>query len=573
MTAQQAINGRRWTIRRRVWLGFGSVIALLFIAAAVGARELQRAHRDLGDRTRRVLAVKNKLFASQEATRQYVMLAQNDLLRGSTSSLARMDSATDRADSLRTLLSVGDAMSDAQRAHLSQIGALQGRIGTRLAIAHAHLDLGEAASAAREADKAAALVDSMFSESAAVGDDVDSRTARELDDADHRVNQRELIVLVLLGVGLAAAIAVGVFTVRAVTRPLDMLAEASRRLGEGNLRDAPDPTGLDEEYRVVAQALGDTTTRLSLLVREIQHEAGDVARAAAALTMVSDEAADSTSRVSATMIEIAEAAESQRRNVQSTRTVVERVQTASDSLELTATSADTLRREVRQLTDGARAGIAGALEVLGNARNVIGDSLTNVERVEKASNVVQQFLATIEEISDQSELLALNAAIEAARAGESGRGFSVVAAEMRKLAENSKRSAEEVRRVVTTMRGEVGTAVAAFRRGVGSLGDVDATSRSVTDALATIHTATSRMDDLATAVRGSAESNRGSVTELGAHVVAASDTATAQVESSQRARTAAEDTAAASEEVAATASELEASASRLEKLVAFFTTA
>src|SRR5205823_6199630 len=110
----------------------------------------------------------------------------------------------------------------------------------------------------------------------------------------------------------------------------------------------------------------------------------------------------------------------------------------------------------------------------------------------------------IEAISEQSDLLALNAAIEAARAGESGRGFTVVAAEIRKLAEHSKTTAEEVRAVVNTMQREVGTAVAAFRRGVGSLGDVDATSRTVTEALATIHSATSRMDDLALAVRGSA---------------------------------------------------------------------
>jgi methyl-accepting chemotaxis protein len=570
MTTVRLGAGGRWTIRRRVLIGFGSVIALLFIAAAVAARELERTHRELGDRTRRVLTVKNQLFASQEATRQYVMLAQNDLLRGTGSSVARMDSVSDAADSLRTLLNLGDAMSDAQRSHLSQIGALQGRIGTRLAIARAYLDLGEAPNAAREEEKVGALVDTLFSESRLVGDAVDTQTMSELDSADHVVNQRELVVLVLLGFGLATAIAVGVFTLRAVTRPLDMIAAASRRLGEGNLREAPDPSGLDEEYRVVAQALGDTTARLATLVREIQREAGDVARAAAALTVVSDEAAESTSRVSGTMTEIAQAAESQRHTVQSTRLVVQRVQAASEALEATAGSAETLRHEVRELTDGARAGIAGALVVLGNARNIIGDSLGNVERVEKSSNVVQQFLATIEEISDQSELLALNAAIEAARAGDYGRGFSVVAVEMRKLAEHSKRMAEEIRRVVATMRGEVGTAVAAFRKGVGSLGDVDATSRSVTDALATIHTATSRMDDLASAVRGSAESNRGSVEELGAHVVEAAESASHQVESSNTARAAAEETAAASEEVAATASQLEESATRLEKLVTFF---
>ncbi|MEO8625009.1 MAG: hypothetical protein ABI625_28250, partial [bacterium] len=127
-------GAKRRTIRGRVLIGFGSIIALLFLTGVFGTTMQRRAHRDLQASTRRVISVKNALFASQEATRQYVVLAQNDLLRGGSKYTARMDSASAVADSLRTLLSIGDAMSDAQRGHLSQIGALQGRIGTRLAI-------------------------------------------------------------------------------------------------------------------------------------------------------------------------------------------------------------------------------------------------------------------------------------------------------------------------------------------------------------------------------------------------------------------------------------------------------
>jgi methyl-accepting chemotaxis protein len=236
---------------------------------------------------------------------------------------------------------------------------------------------------------------------------------------------------------------------------------------------------------VLAQALADTTQRLSLLVREIQNEARDVANAAGALTVVSDAAAESTNRVSGTMLEIARAAETQRGAVEATRAVLLRVQSASQVLESTATDAGSLQVEVRQLTENARVGIANAMTVLGGARDVIGTSLLNVERVETASLIVQQFLQTIQQISEQTDLLALNAAIEAARAGASGRGFAVVADEVRKLADHSNRTADEVRGVVLTMRREVSTAALAFREGVGSLGDVDATSRSVTDALRT----------------------------------------------------------------------------------------
>jgi methyl-accepting chemotaxis protein len=562
---------RRWTIRRRVMLGFGSVIALLFITGALGTAMLRSAHHNLQQQTLQVINVKNQLFASQEATRQYVVLAQNVLRRTGASTVGTsMDSVSAVADSLRLQLNLGDAMTDAERVSLAKIGSIQGRIGTRLAIARAWMDVGNPAAATQHTAASSLLLDSLFAISSAIIDAEDSRATAMLGRADRIVTRQQVLVQSLLAVGLLAALVVGFATLRAVTKPLDMLAQGARRVGEGNLQTTVDPTGLDEEYRVVAQALADTTLRLSQLVREIQNEARDVASAANALTAASGAAAESTNRVSERMLHIASAAKEQRSAVETTNSVLSSVRAASNVLESTASDAGALEGEVRQLTDGARLGIGEALGALSRARDVIGASLVNVERVEKASAIVQQFLQTTRQLSEQTDLLALNAAIEAARAGESGRGFAVVAEEVRKLADHSSRTADEVREVVTSMRHEVMTASAAFRDGVSSLGNVDATSRSVTDALSTIQLAIARMDELTRAVRQTAQSNRESVDALDKQVTATTSHAEAQAASSEMARAAAEETAAASEEVAATASQLADSAHRLSTLVTAF---
>jgi len=552
------VSLREWTIRRRVLIGFGSVIALLFLTGVVGTAMLRSAHHNLQARTLQVITVKNQLFASQEATRQYVVLAQNDLLRtGAVAANARMDSVSTVADSLRLELNLGDAMTDQERVRLAQIGSLQGRIGTRLAIARAWIDVGNPAAAGPHTAASSALLDSLFAESNAIISAEDDRATRMLADADRLVARQQLLVQSLLVLGLLAALVVGFATLRAVTKPLDMITSVAKRVGEGNLQAEINPEGLDQEYRVVAQALADTTRRLSQLVREIQNEARDVASAAGALTVASGAAAESTNRVSESMLNIASAAQEQRG--------------ASSILESTASDAGALEGEVRGLTDGARIGIGEALTALERARDVIGASLVNVERVEKASAIVQQFLQTIQQISEQTDLLALNAAIEAARAGESGRGFAVVADEVRKLADHSNRTADEVREVVTAMRKEVSTASIAFRDGVSSLGNVGATSRAVTEALDTIHMAIARMDQLTRAVRESAQSNRESVQALDQQVSATTAHAEAQAATSELARAAAEETAAASEEVAATASQLADSATRLNTLITAFT--
>src|SRR4051812_2226196 len=208
---------RRWTIRRRVMLGFGSVIALLFLTGGFGTAMLRSAHHNLQQQTLQVITVKNQLFASQEATRQYVVLAQNDLLRtGETSVAASMDSVSAVADSLRLQLNLGDAMTDAERVSLAKIGSIQGHIGTRLAIARAWMDVGNPAAATQHTAASSLLLDSLFAISSAIIAAEDSRAAAMLAKADRVVSRQQLLVQSLLVVGLLAALIVGFATLRAV---------------------------------------------------------------------------------------------------------------------------------------------------------------------------------------------------------------------------------------------------------------------------------------------------------------------------------------------------------------------
>ena len=255
-------------------LGFGSVIALLFLTGVLGTAMLRTAHHNLQQQTLQVIAVKNQLFASQEATRQYVVLAQNDLLRsGASTAVASMDSVSAVADSLRLQLNLGDAMTDAERVSLAKIGAIQGRIGTRLAIARAWMDVGNPEAATQHTAASSLLLDSLFAISSAIIAAEDARATGMLGKADRVVTRQQWLVQSLLAVGLLAALVVGFATLRAVTKPLDMLATGARRVGDGNLKVAIDPTGLDEEYRVVAQALADTT-RSALAARARDPERG-----------------------------------------------------------------------------------------------------------------------------------------------------------------------------------------------------------------------------------------------------------------------------------------------------------
>ena len=564
---------RRPTIRRRLLVGFGASILPLVVSGAVGSLLLGRAHDALRARTREVVEVKNHLFASEQATRQFVVLAQADLLGREGSASAALDSISASADSLRRWLTIATAFGDAERSRLARVGTLQARVGARFAVARAELDVGRPAASSRQLALAAPMLDSLFAESRAIGAAEDERAARMLTDAEGLVAQQQLLVRALLAVGLLIAAACGFFTWRAVSRPLGRLADAAQRIGDGDLGASVDTEGLDREYALVASALTEASGRLSTLIGAIQREAREVGAAARALELTASSSASATGQVSATIAQVAGAAEEQLRAVGESTTVLQQVTTSARSLDAVATDARRLEAEIASLTATAHDAVMNAIGSLASARDVIGTSEANVRRVEDASSLVHRFVETIERIASQTNLLALNAAIEAARAGAHGRGFAVVADEVRKLAEESAAAAAEVRTVVNGIATETVTAVASFRDGAQRLGDVSATSHAATEALGSIRRAVSTIDTLTGAVTDAAAANRASIATLHEQIASVSAQAQAQAAASQQASAGAEETAASSQEVVATASQLAASAGRLGQLVSGFTPA
>lgn len=550
------------TMRNRLLVGFGATLIALLITGILGVWALDRVRNDVRTGVTASTDVAMAIARSQEAMLQHVAAEQSALLTtgGEPQNEREM---SDVADSLRRSVLQDDALLTEDRAALERIGALQGRLEVRLAVARAYAEVGELEDAARQATLAGAMLDSLLEETRGLSAGQEALRVRALDQIDALVASRRSVLALLLVLGCVTAGTFGFRTWRACTVPLGRLSAVATTLGRGDLRVDVARDGLDAEYRVLAHAFDTMATRLRAIVSNLQSEVVEIGGAALALTAASDQTASSTNQISSAMTDVATGAAEQRASITESEQALERVAGSATALSTAATACEAIAREIRATSEQARANIAGAVSTLERARVVIDQSRDTIKRIDGASGAVEAFVATVRQIAEQTNLLALNASIEAARAGEHGRGFGVVAGEIRRLAAQSNEAASEVSSIVTTMREEVRGAVTSVHAGAAELGDVGSVSAAAVAGLDRITAVISDIDGVARSVADAATGHEEAIATLGARLRSASEQADAQASASEEAAAAAQETAATAEEVSATAHRLAENADRL----------
>jgi methyl-accepting chemotaxis protein len=569
MSAHLVYGGR--TIRGRLLIGFGAVIAVLVVTGMVGLLALQAVRTNVRRGVGHSAEVAAAVSRSHGATLGSVTHALASLQADAADGGALADSLAAVADSLRRALVRSGGLSDDDRKAIERVGALQGRLEVYLAVARAYRDVGDRAGVRAQSARATAVLDTLLTDVATLTAAQERRRREATASVEGLVSSRRWLLGGLLVAGLALATGFGAVTWGAVATPLRRLTTAAASLGRGDLRASVRPDGLDAEYALLARTFDRMAGRLRGVVGELQTQAREIAAAAEGLTAASEQTAASTNQISEVMGSVAGDAAEQRAGFADAERALSDVAASADVLASAAARSRTLGGEIRETSQRTRAEIGRAIDALERSQQVIAAASERVGRVETASLRVDDFVTLVHRIANQTNLLALNAAIEAARAGEHGRGFTVVAEEVRKLAEQSEQAAEEAREVVQAMRAEVQGAVGAVRAEASSLGDVGAVSRSAAEALGLVDEAASGVHEVAAAVARAEETHRAALAALTGRLSSAVQLTEQQAAASEEAAAAAQETAATAEEVASTANELAQHAARLEQLSAGLT--
>lgn len=276
--------------------------------------------------------------------------------------------------------------------------------------------------------------------------------------------------LAQLSVGAVAAACLllaflGTVIVRAITKPLRVMVNVCQEFENGDFRDKPRQMMRKDEIGQLADALANMRSSLRTALQGVHASAEQVAASSEELTASAEQSALAVTQVAESINNIAQDAEKQLQAVDQTTDVVERLSAGIQEAAATASQVAHSSAQTVEKANSGRQSIGEAVTQMAQIEKTVTNSAQVVAKLGEQSAEIGQIVDAIAGIAGQTNLLALNAAIEAARAGEQGRGFAVVADEVRKLAEQSQEAAERIAGLIRGIQIETEKAVTAMNAG------------------------------------------------------------------------------------------------------------
>lgn len=258
------------------------------------------------------------------------------------------------------------------------------------------------------------------------------------------------VILIAIVIGVAVAVT-AFFLARAVAKPITLVAAEAIRVSQGDLT-----VEVMESKRV--DELGALTGAFREMVNTLRKQIAGVQEGISVLT-------SSATEISTTVSQVAESATKTSAAVMETTTTVEQVKQAAKVSSEKAKDVSQTSNQAVQISDSGKRATEETVQRMKLIKEQMESIGETVVRLSEHSKAIEEIIAVVQDLADQSNLLAVNASIEAARAGEQGKGFAVVAHEIKSLADQSKEATAQVRSILDDTRKWVSAVVMATEQG------------------------------------------------------------------------------------------------------------
>lgn len=543
------------TIRQVLTIGFSFLILLLWSAGVVGWLSMRRmaaeVSQTLGEAqldARQASDFSNVVTQEIQAANTYL----SDQDAKSDADFRRLGWEAHRLH--RNFSTRPDALAE-QITRTVAIDTTLARVESAFALSHRLTDLGRLDDAHVEAQRARKLVPSLLEQLTGLEHARAQQLAAMSDGLRAQSIARSRILVAVIVVATLLAMMIVMRTATAVGRPLRLLVRHAVQLSHGDLQQRTEGE-MPGEFRTLADAMNHATIALSRIASGAAVTADEVAQSASDLASASKQISASAGEVADAVEEVSHGAESQVAQLRQVNEALDGIRTRGDNLVGGAQEVHGLASAIEAEAEAKRVEIDRALKILFDVRTIVEQAAAQVRELNTTANDINKFVVSVGRIAEQTNLLSLNAAIEAARAGEAGRGFGVVAGEVRKLADQTQAAADDVVKMTETVTMRVAATSKAMEQGVTQVGEIEKVSHDLDAALSTILAAAERTRAAAASVTTAATENARAVDSAAANLGLVARTAESHATAAMEVSASTEEQSAACEQMSMASTQL-----------------